>query len=161
MLKIFNDLKPFFEDVFREISVREYGKEMKISPPTASKQLKSLENEGLLISNARGIYIYFRASKEFVLFRQMARTYWYCTLFPLTDKLYEDILYKKIILFGSLAKAENTNKSDIDLYLDIAERKVDVSKLQKATKRAIQLHFINSLKNENLRKNIEAGVMIR
>ena len=72
MLKIFNGLNPFFEDVYREISVREYAKEIGISPPTASKMLKEFETEKLLLSNKKGIYIYFRANKENYLFKNLA-----------------------------------------------------------------------------------------
>ena len=48
MLKIFNELKPFFEDVYREISVREYAKLTKVSPPTASTILKKYEKDNNL-----------------------------------------------------------------------------------------------------------------
>ena len=48
MLTIFNNLKPFFEDNYRRISVREYARIIKISPPSASKLLNNLEKEGLL-----------------------------------------------------------------------------------------------------------------
>ncbi len=161
MLKIFNELKPFFDDVYREISVREYAKESKISPPTASKLLKEYETEELLILNKKGIYIYFRANREGHIFRQLAKLYWFSLLYPLTKKIQEEIAYKRIILFGSLIKAENTLKSDADLYLETDERKIDASNIEKALKREIQLHFISSMKNKYLKKNIEDGTIIR
>lgn len=49
MLKIINDLTPFFEDCYREISVREYARIMSISPPTASKLLSYYCSEKLLV----------------------------------------------------------------------------------------------------------------
>ena len=48
MLKIINDLRPFFEDCYRRVNVREYAKIMHISPPTASKILDSYHHENLL-----------------------------------------------------------------------------------------------------------------
>ena len=161
MLKIFNDLKPFFEDVYREISVRQYSKISKISPPTASNSLKNYEIENLLISNKKGIYIYFRANRENYIFGNLAKLYWYSVIYPLTESLHEKILYKRIILFGSLAKAENTMDSDVDLYLDIDEKEIDSSEMQRVLKREIQLHFKKSLKNNHLKENIEEGVTIR
>ncbi len=161
MLKIFNNLRPFIEDVYREISVREYSKEIKISPPTASKQLKELEKEELLVSNRRGIYIYFRANKESYLFKQLARLYWYCIIYPLTEKLHGEISHKRIILFGSLSKVENTRNSDVDLFLEINPRKMNILELQKSLKREIQLHFRNELKNKHLNENMEQGILIR
>lgn len=161
MLKIFNELKQFFEDVYREISVRQYAKEVKISPPTASKKLKEFVKEGILILNKRGIYFYFKANREEFIFKQLARLYWYSVLNPITEKIHGEIAYKRIILFGSLSKAENTIKSDVDLYLETEERKIDITNLQKLLNREIQLHFIKSIKNENLKKNIEQGIIIR
>ncbi len=161
MLKIFNELKPFFEDSYRDISVRQYAGMTEISPPTASKTLRELEKESLLISENKGIYIYFRANRESFMFKQLSRLYWYKTLYSLTEKIHEMIAYKRIILFGSLTKAENTLKSDIDLYLESESREINVSDIEKKLKRKVQLHFINSMKNENLKKNIEQGVIIR
>ena len=48
MLEIINNLAPFFEDCYRRISVREYSKIIKVSPPTASKILMEYYKEGLL-----------------------------------------------------------------------------------------------------------------
>ena len=161
MLKIFNDLKPFFEDVYKEVSVRQYAKAIKISPPTASKMLKDYEKENLLILDEKGIYIYFRANRENYIFRNLAKLYWYSVIYPLTKSLHEKILYRCIILFGSLAKAENTSGSDVDLYLDIDEREVDISEMKGVLKREIQLHFKKSMKNNYLKENIEEGIIIR
>lgn len=161
MLKIFNELKLFFEDVFREISVREYARELNISPPTASKTLKDYEKEGLLISDKKGIYIYFRADKENYLFRQLSRLYWFLVIYKLTKKLHEQVNYRKIILFGSLSKSENTKSSDVDLFLDTGNKEVNTSELENNLKRKIQLHFKNELKNKYLKENIHKGIPIR
>jgi len=48
MLKIINNLKPFIEDNYREINVREYARLNKISPPTASKLLNYYKTQEIL-----------------------------------------------------------------------------------------------------------------
>ena len=48
MLEIVNNLEPFFEDCYRIVSVREYARLIKKSPPTASKLLKGFAQEGYL-----------------------------------------------------------------------------------------------------------------
>ena len=160
MLKIFYDLELFFEDVYREISVREYAREMKISPPTASKLLNELKAEELLVSTDKGVYRYFRAHRDGYVFRELAKLYWYSILHVLTEKIREEIAFRRIVLFGSLAKAENTNESDVDLFLDADERKIDVKHLQKVLGRDVQLHFAQSLRNEHLKKNINKGIVL-
>ncbi len=161
MLKIFDELKPFFEDCYREISVRQYAGMIKISPPTASKTLKNLEKNGLLLSENKGIYIYFRANRESFVFKQLSKAYWFNVINALAEKIHEIIAFKRIILFGSLIKTENSLKSDIDLYLESEPREINIKEIEKKLNRKVQLHFINSMKNENLKKNIEQGVVIR
>jgi predicted nucleotidyltransferase len=161
MLKIFTDLKPFFEDVFREISVREYAREQHISPPTASKILKGLESEELLISRTLGRYIFFRANKERSTFKDLAKLYWQNLLGRLTRDIYEEIGFNKIILFGSIAKSENTRTSDIDLFMDVDERKLNLSGIEAELNRPVQVHFKKALKNKLLKENIERGLLIR
>ncbi len=161
MLNMFNLLKPFFEDNYLEISVREYAKLIKSSPPKASKELKNFENEGILKREEKGIYHYYTINSNSYLFKEFSKLYWYKILYNVTEKLHEDILFNNIILFGSLAKSENTKDSDVDLYLDISRREVDLNEIEKKLKRTVELHFKSELKNINLKRNIEKGVVIR
>lgn len=161
MLKIFNLLKPFCEDAYRQISVREYGRMVKLSPPTASSTLARLEKEGLLISAKEGIYRWYRASREHFLYQGLSRLYWQQELFSLTENFHPQVLYRKIILFGSLSKAENTHNSDVDLYVDVEKKELNTTLLEKKLHRKVQLHFKESLANQHLKQNIEHGVRIR
>ncbi|MBS3102604.1 nucleotidyltransferase domain-containing protein [Candidatus Woesearchaeota archaeon] len=161
MLKIFNNLEPFFEDVYREFSVREYGRLRKISPPTASKILKGLATGSLLISKKQGIYLVFRANNECHLFKDLAVAYWREKLFHLLEGIHKEVLFKSVILFGSIAKAENTKDSDVDLYIDMAPKQIDTKHIETKLKRKMQIHFRDSSKNENLLENIKKGIKIR
>ena len=161
MLKIFNNLEPFFEDAYRELSVREYGRLRKISPPTASKILKGFAKENLLIRKKQGIYLVFRANNEYHLFRDLAAAYWREKLFHLLEDMHKEVLFKPITLFGSIVKAENTKNSDIDIYIGIPQKKIDTRAIESKLKRKIQIHFSDSAKNENLLENIKKGVIIR
>src|SRR3989338_7078368 len=98
MLKIFNDLAFFFEDCYRRISVREYAKIMKISPPTASKMLFELKKENILLSEEDKNYIFFYANKESKLFVDISRIYWSMKLKELVDFLNKNLTNPTIIL---------------------------------------------------------------
>lgn len=161
MLRIFYLLECFFKDAYKEISVRKYAGEMKLSPPTASKILKGFEKENILLSSKKGIYLYFRPNNDNLLFQGLAKLYWQSILFDETAELHKQVLFQKIILFGSLAKAENTPDSDVDLYVDVEKKSIDAAKIEKKLKRKIQLHFRDSMKNPHLKKNIENGIRIR
>jgi len=160
MLDIFNRLKPFFEDTAAEISVRQYAKSIRVSPPTASKVLKELHKENLLLARSQGVYDFYRAHKESPLFKDLAAAFWRNLLGTVLRDIHESLLFKPIILFGSIRKAENTKESDIDLFVDIPHRQVEVVPLQKKLGRKVQLHFRDSLKNSYLKENIARGITI-
>lgn len=160
MLKILNDLKPFIEDCYRELGVREYSRIMKITPPTASKLLKEFESEGLLKKkNERG-YLLFRANRENNLFKDFALAYWRERLAHLFEKIHDEFLFCEIILFGSLSKVENTIDSDVDIYVDIPKKKINITSIEKKLKREVQIHFKEKSKNSLLLKNIKKGLKI-
>src|SRR3989338_5342212 len=160
MLKIFDLMGVFFEDVYREISIREYAKLKKITPPTASKVLKDFEKEGLILCSEKGIYLFFRANRENIVFRGLSRTYWQEKVHHALQGLREEVLNRKMVLFGSVVKAENTASSDIDVFVDLPYRKIDAKKAEGILKRPIQFHFMDSTKNPHLRANIERGVEV-
>lgn len=157
MLKIINNLKPFFEDCYREINVREYARLKGISAPTASNILKKYFKEGLLKKKEDKGYLLFRANRESKILKDMSRIYWYIKL----NKYFED--FKTIILFGSLSKLENNKNSDIDIFLT-PKRKIDIPKIERTLKRSIQsfsYNSINEIKNNELKKNILNGYILK
>jgi len=160
MLKIFNELKPFFNNTYREISVREFAKEIKVTPPTASTILKKYEQEKILKKREFKRNLLFRANKENDLFENLAKIFWKTLLRGELENLHKKAAYKQIILFGSIAKAENTNKSDIDLFINIPKKQINTRTIEKKLKREIQLHFKEELANKNLKNNIQKGIRI-
>jgi predicted nucleotidyltransferase len=142
MLKIIHDIQPFIEDNYRRINVSEYARIQKISAPTASKILSSLNKEGILKKESDKQYIYYYADKESTLFIDLSRIYWRSSLehSGLITCLEAELLNPLIILFGSLSKAEAKQDSDIDLAVFSATKKdIPLEKYEKKLKRNIQL----------------------
>jgi predicted nucleotidyltransferase len=162
MLNIINNLKPFFEDCYRRISVREYAKIIKVSPPTASTILHSLEKEKILIKEKDRNYLFFHANKENRQFIDLSRIYWLDNLDSLILHLNKVLINPTIILFGSLSKAEAKNDSDIDIAIISNKKPVNVENLEKRLKRRIQVFWFNSLdiKDKELKNNILNGYIL-
>ena len=142
MLKIIHDIRPFIEDNYRRINVREYARIQKISAPTASKILSSLYKEGLLKKENEKQYIYYYSDKESPLFIDLSRIYWRLSLerAGLISFLEEELLNPVVILFGSLSKAEAKQDSDIDLAaFSTSKKEISLEKYEKKLKRKIQL----------------------
>lgn len=157
MLKIINDLKPFFEDCYKEINVRGYARLKNISAPTASTILKMYFKEGLLKKKEDKGYLLFRANRESKILKDLSRIYWYTKL----NKYFEN--FKTIILFGSLSKLESNKNSDIDIFLS-PKKNLDIHKIEKILKRNIQLfsyNSVNEIKNDELKKNILSGYILK
>ena len=79
------------------------------------------------------------------------------------SKLIEQLITKTsprcITLFGSYEKGEDTEESDIDIYIEAENINLDLRKYEELLKRKIELHFNMDIKNypKELRNNIANG----
>lgn len=164
MLKIFNNLKPFFEDCYRRINVREYAKILHISPPTASKILSNLNAEELLLEERYRSYILFYANNESKKFIDLSRIYWSYRLQEAVTLVEHKLIGPTIVLFGSLSKAEVKHDSDVDLAIFARKKELDLSIFEKKLQRKIQIFWFKSLKDvrsKEFANNIMNGYILR
>ncbi len=166
MLKIFNNLEPFFEDNYRRINVREYARLSKISPPSASKVLSQLHKEALLNREKERNYIYFSANQESPAFVILSRAYWLLRLkkIGLTDYMEKNLINPLIILFGSFSKAEVKRDSDIDIAVFTPSKtQINSETFERGLKHKIQIFIFRNkeeVKNKELLNNILNGFII-
>lgn len=166
MLKIFKDLKSFFEDCYREINVRDYAKIIKASPPTASKLAKGYCSEDLLKKRIEKQNVFFRANRENCIFVRLSQIYWQEKIRKtgLLERIQNELSPNAIILFGSLSKAEARKDSDMDLaVLSYSNKEIDVSEFSEKLGRKIQIfsfESLQSIKSNELRNSILNGTVI-
>ncbi len=166
MLNIFNNLDVFFENSYKKISVREYSRIKKVSPPTASKLLKEYTKKGLLKFKKDRIYYFFYPNINSDLFIDLSKIYWKEKIKKsgLIEYLKKELIDPKIILFGSLSKGEIKENSDIDLAVfSITKKDLDLKKYEKKLKRKIDLFLFENLseiKSEHLKNSILNGFRI-
>ncbi|MBI3051169.1 nucleotidyltransferase domain-containing protein [Candidatus Woesearchaeota archaeon] len=147
MLDIFSDLSPFFEDSYRRIHVREYARLKAISPPSASRKLDGLHNEGLLKRERDRGYIRYYSNRDSRIFVHLSRIFWMerLRMTGLLDELEKGFVSPVIILFGSVSKAEITQRSDIDIAVfSPTQKKPELARFEKRLKRRIQLFTFRS-----------------
>jgi len=164
MLKIINNLSPFFEDCYRGFGVREYARIISVSPPTASKLLKAYFKEKLLQKESFRGNTLFHANRVDSQFIDLSRIYWRHKLGSLIIFLEKNLLNPAVVLFGSLSKAEAKSDSDIDIAVLSVDKRPDVSKFERRLKRGIQIFYNNSIKdikNKELTNNILNGYVLR
>ena len=80
----------------------------------------------------------------------------------LVSYLQDSLMPKCIVLFGSYQRGEDVEYSDIDLFIESTEEKVDLSKFAKMLNRNIQIHFKDNFKKypTELKNNIINGVVL-
>jgi predicted nucleotidyltransferase len=165
MLDIINKLKPFIEDCYKELGVREYSRAMKISPPSASKLLKEFEVQGILKKRADRRYLLFRANKESLVLKDISIIYWKEKLKRIIEQLNSKFYNPTIVLFGSLTKLETNENSDIDLVIFTKIKKdVNLNEYEGDLKRKIQLfkfESLNAINNKELKIEILNGHIVQ
>ena len=74
----------------------------------------------------------------------------------------KETLPSSIILFGSGAKATFVEKSDIDIFVEAKDSKLNLAKYEKKLNRKISLLFEPNLNNlsKELRNNIINGIIL-
>jgi len=160
-------LKISFEEPSKEFNVREVARILKISPATASKELKSLAKMNFLKERKERIFILYRANLESDDYRDL-KTYYNVRKLKesgFVDALNNFYLKPTIVLFGSASNGIDTETSDFDLVI-ISEKTdmIDVKKFEEKINRKIQLlvvRDIKDLKNEHLINNVLNGLVIQ
>jgi len=168
MIKELNTFKPFFEEPTKEFGVREIARIIKISPATASKQLKDLAKRGILKGRKERIYNLYKANLESDNYKDLKIYYNIKNIKDsnLIEELNKFYLKPTIVLFGSASTGLDTETSDIDLVIISEKTKkfTNIEKYEKKLKRKLQFFVvkdIKDLKNKHLINNIINGITIQ
>ena len=157
-------LELFIEFPTKDFSVRGLARELKLSHATVIKYIADLEKLGFIKKKEATLYPTYFANTESQKYKFYKKNW---LVFKITesgiiDYIQKETLPTSIILFGSGAKATFTDKSDIDIFVEANETKLDLSKYEKKLNRKINSLFeqnINYLSKE-LRNNIINGVVL-
>lgn len=145
--------------------MREISRLTKIAQPSVTAHLKALLGEKLVIREKKGIYPAFRANREDERFRLYKKFNLIARMHEmgLIDQVYDSCVPDAIILFGSASKGEDIEESDIDLFVQAKEKKLDLGKYEKLLNRKTALFFEEKflrLGNE-LKNNILNGIVLK
>lgn len=122
-LKILCFLGRRYDEVYY---TRELVRILKIGLGSASKYLRILEENELILKEKRGKLSLYRANMENPLYKEIKVIF---TLMEIEDMI-KDLrrLSIQMILFGSCADGEDTEKSDIDIFI-LSEKGKQVNKV--------------------------------
>jgi predicted nucleotidyltransferase len=157
-------LELFIEFPTKDFSVRGLARELKLSHATILNYINDLQKLGLIKKKEATLYPTYFANTESQTYKFYKRNW---LIFKIMDSgvinyIQKETLPSSIIFFGSGAKATFTEKSDIDIFVEANEVKLDLAKYEKKLNHKINLLFeqnINNLSKE-LRNNIINGVVL-
>ncbi len=156
----------FFVNPSAKFRVREIERTLNLPLPSVIRYCKELKNEGILTTIKTGKVVFYtsdRANNNFLLEKKLynLKSLYICGL---VNFLRFELSNPVIILFGSYARGEDIENSDIDLYIETPSKKnVNTKKFEEFLKRDIQIFIhknIREIKNKNLANNIVNGIML-
>ena len=100
--------------------VRELSRFLHYDVSMISKNLKYLQNIALVTSEDVGNLVFYQANMNNVLLRQMKISFTLLEINELIQKI--EPISSSIMLYGSCAIGEDTNASDIDLFIETTDK---------------------------------------
>ena len=167
---IHKDIKKILKEYFftyptAKLRVREMERKLKLPLPSVIRYCKELRQQGILATEKIGDVTFYTASRSntYLLEKKLfnIRSVYDSGLI---EYLKQELSNPVIILFGSYAKGEDTEDSDIDLYIETPSKKqVDLEKFKRLLHREIQVFKNRSIKdipNHHLANNIVNGITL-
>ncbi len=156
----------FLDNPTAKLRVREIERTVHTSLPSTIRFCKDLEQEHILTIIKIGTVKFYTANKMSPQYLLEKRLHNIKQIYNsgLIDYLNQEFSNPVLILFGSFAKGEDIEESDIDIYLETpSKKKINIEKFEKQLKKQIQLFQqkeIREIKNKNLVNNILNGITI-
>ncbi len=157
-------LKVFLDSPTSEFGLREISRKIGLALPSVKNYLLDLRNEGLVkVVQKRGnpTYVAERDSRKFRFYELLSMQY---ELFEsgVIDFIWNELAPEAIIFYGSHAKGEAIENSDIDLFAIGKKSKIDLRKYEKILGKGI--HLMNDeLKKipKELKNSLVNGIVMR
>ncbi|MCR4327646.1 MAG: nucleotidyltransferase domain-containing protein [Nanoarchaeota archaeon] len=168
MLKNYNKyklLRVFMDSPNESFRLRELSRAGGMAPLSVSNYLKEFQKEGLvkkIVKRNVPFYTAERNDEKFILYKKIGIIY-EINESGLVDYLWENLSPDAIILYGSYAKGESTEDSDIDIFIIGHEEKIDLKKFEKIFGKEIHLIFQKDPKKipDELKNNLINGIVLK
>jgi predicted nucleotidyltransferase len=158
-------LQEFFNFPTKNFQMRELSRKANIAHPSTIAHLKALVKEGFVLKETEGIYPSYRANKENELFKVYKKTNLLIRMQEsgFIDYVCDSCMPDVLILYGSASRGEDIEISDIDLFAQAPEKKLNLEKYEKLFNRKISIFFEEKFQrlSKELKNNILNGIILR
>lgn len=161
---IYKILELFIQHPSDEFSIRGIARNLNLNHATVIKYIVFLEASGFIKKRQSTLYPTYYADTESKKYLSHKKDWLVSDIMGsgLIETIIKDAMPSSIILFGSCAKATFNENSDIDIFVESKEVRINLSKYEKRLGHKINLLFeqnINDLSKE-LRNNIINGIIL-
>ena len=142
-LLILKALAFFIDNPYEEIHLREFSRRLKISSNSAQRFLNLFLEQKFIKEERKANLRYFKANLDNLVFRYIKKTY---SIKKLEDAGLVDHLannFSNVVLFGSVAKGIDEQKSDIDLVCTGNNKSPNLGNYENILKRQINTHIFS------------------
>lgn len=165
-------LKELFDNPITEFHIRLLARKTGLNPNTIINITNELLGDNLIVKRkeTETNRVIIKANFDDELFRAKKKAYNIERIIEskVLDFLNDELSHPTVVLFGSYAKAENDNRSDIDLFVIADEKKkLDLFKFEKILGAEIQIFLhtkkeLNKLKegSKELINNVINGIIL-
>ena len=158
-------LRVFMDSPLESFRLRELSRMSRISPPSTMIYLKDFEREELIEKYEKRGIPFYKANVDSEKFRTYKKI---SILFELGDSGLVDFLWDRlapeaIILYGSYAKGESVDSSDIDLFIIAKEKRIDLGEFERKLGKNIHLMFNKNPEKipKELKNNLINGIVLK
>lgn len=147
----------FFEYPHKEFHIRQLARATKLHPNTIMTITSKLARDGFIekVKSHEKHLVIMKAKTDLLLYKLRKQAYNIEKIYKsgLIDFLNAELAHPTIMLFGSYAKAENHERSDIDIFVIADEKKeLNVNKFEKVLNAEVQLFLHTKKEFSKLKK---------
>ena len=152
----------FFENPSKQFYLRQIAKLTKVPKSTVARILNQLLSDSIIVREKSEPFDKYRANTEDSLYKFHKKQFMLEKIYQsgLIDYIVEHAHPKTVILFGSCAKGEYDEKSDIDIFIESSEADMNFDKFK--LKHTINPYFAKNIMeiSKELRQNIINGSIL-
>ena len=158
----------FFLNPTKEMYLMDISRKIKVAHTSVKRDLDTLVKSNILLRSVekkgKRKFPLYKANINNKVFKKHKIIYNLSSIFEskIIEHLEGKVMPKSIVLFGSYQRGEDTEESDIDLFIECKEEKVDLHVFEKKLGRRIQLHFNDGFSSypKELKNNIANGIVL-
>lgn len=158
----------FFIEPTKKHSLADISRSIRLAHTSVKKNLNDLAKigiiKGLLEKKGRRKFPIYSANTDSKLFKRYKVVHNILSILGsgLIEFIEERATPKSVVLFGSYQRGEDTEESDIDLFVECKKEDLDTKIFQKRLRRKIELHFKEDFTSypKELKNNIINGIVL-